>query len=162
MRHLPENKEHYLDYPALHAGWPIATGLIEGACRHLIKDRMDVTGARWGLDSAEAVLRLRALRGNGDFDTYWPYHLAQERRRVHETRYLNGDIPYGRVITPGEPHPIDFGKATTTSWSCTETGVYIVTANANAVGQSGGWAAAARRRSAVSSTTSGVTTSTSS
>ena len=38
----------YLDYPtALSRGWPIATGIIEGACRHLIKDRMDITGARW-------------------------------------------------------------------------------------------------------------------
>ena len=89
------NKERYLDYPtALHNGWPIATGVIEGACRHLVKDRMDITGARWGLPGAEAILKLRALRGNGDFDTYWPYHLAQERRRVHETRYLNGVIPY--------------------------------------------------------------------
>src|SRR6266545_2853458 len=43
-------KKPYLDYPtALHKGWPIATGVIEGACRHLVKDRMDITGARWGL-----------------------------------------------------------------------------------------------------------------
>jgi hypothetical protein len=85
------NKERYLDYPtALHNGWPIATGVIEGACRHLVKDRMDITGARWGLPGAEAILKLRALRSNGDFDAYWRYHLAQERRRVHESRYLNG------------------------------------------------------------------------
>ena len=88
------NKEPYLDYPtALHNGWPIATGVIEGACRHLVKDRMDITGARWGLPGAEAILKLRALRSNGDFDAYWRYHLAQERRRVHESRYLNGLIP---------------------------------------------------------------------
>lgn len=88
------NKEPYLDYPtALHNGWPIATGVIEGACRHLVKDRMDITGARWGLPGAEAVLKLRALRSNGDFDAYWRYHLEQERRRVHESRYLNGLIP---------------------------------------------------------------------
>ena len=50
-----ENKQDYLDYPAfLAAGWPVASGLIEGAARWLIKDRMEVTGARWGLDSAEA------------------------------------------------------------------------------------------------------------
>ena len=88
------NKEPYLDYPtALHNGWPIATGVIEGACRHLVKDRMDITGARWGLPGAEAILKLRALRSNGDFDAYWRYHLAQERRRVHESRYANGHIP---------------------------------------------------------------------
>jgi len=54
------NKKKYLNYPgALAAGWPIATGVIEGACRHLVKDRMDITGARWGLDGAEAILKLR-------------------------------------------------------------------------------------------------------
>ena len=51
------NKTPYLDYPtALRNGWPIATGIVEGACRHLIKDRMDITGARWGLAGAEAIL----------------------------------------------------------------------------------------------------------
>jgi hypothetical protein len=90
------NKQPYLDYPtALAQGWPISTGVIEGACRHLVKDRMDRTGARWGLAGAEAILKLRALRANGDFDTYWAYHLAQERQRVHAARYANGIIPAG-------------------------------------------------------------------
>jgi len=88
------NKAPYLDYAhALAQGWPIATGVIEGACRHLVKDRMDLTGARWGLDGAEAVLRLRALNSNGDFDDYWRYHLAQEKRRNHEANYTNNLIP---------------------------------------------------------------------
>jgi hypothetical protein len=88
------NKKRYLDYPtALAAGWPIATGVIEGACRHLVKDRMDITGARWGLDGAEAILKLRALASNGDFDTYWAYHQQQERLRVHNPPYWNETIP---------------------------------------------------------------------
>jgi hypothetical protein len=88
------NKAPYLHYhTALEKGWPIATGVIEGACRHLVKDRMDLTGARWGLEGAEAVLKLRALRSNGDFPAYWAFHLAQERRRNHESRYANGVIP---------------------------------------------------------------------
>ena len=87
-------KRRYLDYPtALEQGWPIATGVIEGACRHIVKDRMDITGARWGLDGAEAVLKLRALKANGDFDDYWRFHLAKERKRVHEARYAAGVIP---------------------------------------------------------------------
>jgi hypothetical protein len=45
---------------------------------------MDITGARWGLEGAEAVLRLRALKSNGDIDQYWRFHLSQERQRVHE------------------------------------------------------------------------------
>jgi hypothetical protein len=87
-------KKPYLDYPtALAAGWPIATGVIEGACRHLVKDRMDVTGARWGLDGAEAILKLRALISNADFDRYWDWHLAQEQQRIHNGRYRGRVIP---------------------------------------------------------------------
>jgi len=82
------SKKPYLGYDtALAAGWPIATGVIEGACRHLVKDRFDVTGARWGLDGAEAILTLRALVINGDFEDYWRYHLVKEHQRRHETRY---------------------------------------------------------------------------
>ncbi len=66
---------------------PIATGVIGGACRHLVKDRMDVTGARWGLAGAEAVLTLRALVSNGDFDTCWHYHILRERA-THPRRPL--------------------------------------------------------------------------
>jgi len=88
------NKHPYLDYPtALEEGWPIATGVIEGACRHLVKDRMDITGARWGLDGAEAILKLRAIHSNGDWHEYWAYHLTQERQRIHESRYSNGVLP---------------------------------------------------------------------
>jgi hypothetical protein len=72
---------------ALARGWPIATGVIEGACRHLVADRLDITGARWGLEGAEAVLKLRALWTNGDFPAYWQFHLRQEHRRVHQARY---------------------------------------------------------------------------
>jgi hypothetical protein len=58
----------YLRYDtALANGWPIATGVIEGACRHLIGDRLDITGARWGLPGAEAILTLRALIDNDDY-----------------------------------------------------------------------------------------------
>jgi hypothetical protein len=88
------NKAPYLDYTkALEQGWPIATGVIEGACRHLVKDRMDLTGARWSLDGAEAILKLRAIHSNGDFPDYWAYHVAQERQRVHESRYADNVIP---------------------------------------------------------------------
>lgn len=78
----------YLRYDEyLAAGMPIATGVIEGACRHLIKDRMDITGARWGLDGAEAVLKLRSLRSSGDLDEYWRFHERSELCRNHLERY---------------------------------------------------------------------------
>jgi hypothetical protein len=83
-----DNKKDHLDYArALKKGWPIATGIIEGACRHIVKDRMDITGARWGLEGAEAILRLRALIASGDFDAYWHYHLRREHERIHHAKY---------------------------------------------------------------------------
>ena len=91
---LPHHKAPYLDYPAaLAGGWPIATGVIEGACRHLVADRLDITGARWGLHGAEAILQIRALRSNGDFDDYWDFHQQQEHHRVHAVRYTQDTIP---------------------------------------------------------------------
>jgi hypothetical protein len=83
-----ENKSPHLDYAtALACGWPIATGIIEGACRHLIKDRLDITGARWSLNGAEAVLKLRALIANGDFEPYFAWHLTREHQRNHQALY---------------------------------------------------------------------------
>jgi len=83
-----DNKKDYLDYAtALRKGWPIATGIIEGACRHIVKDRMDITGARWGLEGAEAILKLRAVIATGDFDAYWRFHLRREHERIHGALY---------------------------------------------------------------------------
>ncbi len=78
----------YLHYDAyLEQGYPIASGVIEGACRHLVNDRMAITGARWRLDRAEAVLRIRALRASGDFDEYWQFHKLQEFKRNHLSKF---------------------------------------------------------------------------
>jgi hypothetical protein len=88
------NKSKLLHYDrALRDGLPIATGVIEGACRYLVRDRMDRTGARWSLIGAEAVLRLRALVTNGDFDDYWTFHLAREYERNHTACYAGGFVP---------------------------------------------------------------------
>ncbi|WP_102922443.1 hypothetical protein [Streptomyces noursei] len=77
----------YLGYDiALVEGWPI-TAVMEGACRHLVKDRMDITGARWGLAGAKAIFRLRTVISNGDFEEYWKYHAQCEPLRVHAVRY---------------------------------------------------------------------------
>lgn len=100
----------YLRYDEyLAAGLPIATGVIEGACRHLVKDRMELTGARWSLAGAEAVLRLRALRSSGDFDEYWRFHEAREYRRNHQARYADHHVPptqprARRTPSKGGPH----------------------------------------------------------
>jgi hypothetical protein len=89
-----KNKAPYLNYDQyLGLGFPVATGVIEGACRHLVKDRMDITGAKWRLTSAEAVLRLRALRSSNDFDEYWNFHETCEHKRNHQALYQEGEIP---------------------------------------------------------------------
>jgi hypothetical protein len=83
-----QNKQALMDYPrALAEGWPIATGVIEGACRHLVQDRMGITGARWGLAGAQAMLWLRAIAASGDTTAYWDYHIQQEHQRNHLSRY---------------------------------------------------------------------------
>jgi hypothetical protein len=72
----------FLDYSTyLAQGLPIATGIIEGACRHLIQDRLGITGARWGLRGAEAMLRLRSLHSSGDWEDYWRFHQKKEALR---------------------------------------------------------------------------------
>ena len=60
---------------------------MKGTARHLIADRLDMGGARWGLAGAEAVLILRALLDNGDFEDYWKFHTTPERARNHQARY---------------------------------------------------------------------------
>ena len=84
----------YLRYEeCLAHGWPIATGVIEGACRYLVKDRMEITGASWRLAGAEAVLQLRALFTNGDFHAYWQFHENAELQRNHLARYAEHRAP---------------------------------------------------------------------
>jgi hypothetical protein len=63
---------------------------IEGACRYIVKDRMDITGARWGLEGAEAILKLRAVIASGDFEDYWRFHLRREHERIHHAKYRDG------------------------------------------------------------------------
>jgi hypothetical protein len=75
------NQERLQYDRALAHGLPIATGVIEGACRHLVKDRMDITGARWGLERAEAILKLRSLKISGDLPAYLAFHFEQEHKR---------------------------------------------------------------------------------
>ena len=90
VRCLTGNQEYLRYDEALASGWPIATGVIEGAARHLIGDRLDITGSRWGIEGAEAILRLRAVIDNGDFEAYWAFHLRREHDRVHQARCQDG------------------------------------------------------------------------
>jgi len=85
--YLLKNRDYLMYDLYLEAGFPIGTGVIEGACRHLVKDRMDLTGARWRLNGAQAVLRLRALRASGDLQDYLRFHREQERQRNYTSKF---------------------------------------------------------------------------
>jgi hypothetical protein len=78
------NYMHYDQY--LAKGLPIASGAVEGACKNLVKDRMERSGMRWKLPTAEAVLKLRATCLSGDFDEYWAFHIKEEQRRLRGNR----------------------------------------------------------------------------
>jgi len=67
----------------LAAGCPIGSGVIEGACRHLVKDRLERAGMRWIPDGAQAMLDLRATYLNGEWDAFWSYHVEQEGDRLY-------------------------------------------------------------------------------
>jgi hypothetical protein len=78
-RNLP-----YMDYPTyLAKGWPIASGVIEGACRHFVKDRCELSGMRWSQIGAEGLLRMRAIAENDDWNAYHVYL----RKQRHQRRY---------------------------------------------------------------------------
>lgn len=78
-RNLP-----YMDYPTyLAKGWPIASGVIEGACRHFVKDRCELSGMRWSQNGAEALLRMRAVAENNDWDEYHAYLRKQRHQKLY-------------------------------------------------------------------------------
>jgi hypothetical protein len=73
----------------LEKGFPIGSGSVEGACKNLIKDRMERSGMRWTIKTAEAMVKMRAAYLSGDFDEYWDYHIAQDQKRLHSKNSWN-------------------------------------------------------------------------
>ena len=64
-------------------GWPIASGSVEGACKTLVRDRLERSGMRWSTAGAEAMLKMRAVYLSGDIDEYWQFHVSQDQQRLH-------------------------------------------------------------------------------
>jgi hypothetical protein len=77
------NRDHMRYDEYLAAGYPIGSGVAEGACRHLVKDRMEQTGMRWTPNGAQAMLHLRAIYLNGDWKSYLDYRLATEQTTLY-------------------------------------------------------------------------------
>ena len=84
-----KNRDRLCYDKALRSGFPIASGVIEGACRHLINDRLDITGARWSLQGAEAILKLRSINSSGDWEEYWSYHRSRSEKRNYGELVVN-------------------------------------------------------------------------
>jgi hypothetical protein len=70
----------------LAQGWPIGTGVVEGACGHLVKDRMEQSAMRWTPSGAQAILDLRAVRINGDWDDYQEFRRHCQHQRLYDHR----------------------------------------------------------------------------
>jgi len=84
-----ENNVHRMCYDEyLRQGYPIATGVIEGACRHLVKDRMERSGMRWRLDGAQAMLNVRAVWQSSYWESFQTYRIKHEQARLHPNRAL--------------------------------------------------------------------------
>jgi len=82
-----ERNRRFMRYDEyLAAGYPIGSGVAEGACRHLVKDRMELTGMRWRVPGAQAMLDLRAVHVNGDWESFQEHRVEQERRRLYPYR----------------------------------------------------------------------------
>jgi len=80
--HYYESNKKWMRYDEyIAAGYPIGSGAVEGACRHLVKDRMEGSGMRWTIEGAEAVLKLRGVYLNGDWDAFWHFHMQREAQR---------------------------------------------------------------------------------
>jgi hypothetical protein len=83
ITYYENNRQHMRYDEYLKAGYPIGSGVAEGACRHLVKDRMEGTGMRWTLTGAQAMLRLRALYLNGDWHEFIEHRIAKEQHTLY-------------------------------------------------------------------------------
>ncbi len=88
--YLERNRKHMRYEICLAKGYPIGSGVIEGACRNLINDRLELTGMSWTIQGAESIMRLRAVHINKNWDTFWQYRCKSERRRIYGIQDSSG------------------------------------------------------------------------
>ena len=92
---------HYDQY--LAHGWPIASGVIEGACRHLVKDRCELSGMRWTKDGVENLLRLRAVAENDDWEAYRHFFQQQRHQRLYGVPEPAQEMLENQALADPEP-----------------------------------------------------------
>lgn len=81
--YLERNRKHMRYEICLAKGYPIGSGVIEGACRNLINDRLELTGMSWTRQGAESIMRLRAVHINKDWESFWNHRRQSERSRLY-------------------------------------------------------------------------------
>lgn len=94
-----ERNADYMHYDVyLARGWPIASGVIEGACRHLVKDRCEGSGMRWTPSGAEQVLALRSIYENGVWEAYHGQRRQQRHARLYKLAFPAEDLPEEQAL----------------------------------------------------------------
>jgi hypothetical protein len=96
--YLEKNRERMRYDEYLAKGYPIASGVIEGACRHLVKDRMERAGMHWTPQGAQAMLDVRSTFVNGDWEEYQVFRIDRETRRLYPHRHLVEGTQYCMAI----------------------------------------------------------------
>ena len=83
ITYLENNRDHMRYDEYIAAGYPIGSGVAEGACRHLVKDRMEQSGMRWTVTGAQAMLHLRATYLNDQWDEFIEDRVVREQTRLY-------------------------------------------------------------------------------
>jgi hypothetical protein len=96
--YLEKNRERMRYDEYLAKGYPIASGVIEGACRHLVKDRMERAGMHWTPKGAQAMLDVRSTFVNGDWEEYQAFRIDRETKRLYPHRHLVEGTLYGMAV----------------------------------------------------------------
>ena len=92
--YLNRNRHRMRYHEYLKAGYPIASGVIEGACRHVVKDRMERSGMRWTIDGAQAMLDLRSTSINGQWPIFQTHRIQAETQRLYPKRQLPKQLSF--------------------------------------------------------------------
>jgi len=83
VTYFENNRDHMKYDEYLAAGYPIGSGAVEGACRHLVKDRMEQAGMKWRLEGADAMLHTRAIYLNGDWNRFVEHRIQKEQQQLY-------------------------------------------------------------------------------
>lgn len=78
-----KNHKEYMKYDKyLSEGYPIGSGVVESACSHVVKDRMEISGARWGINGSDSILKLRSVAKSKNWDEYWEFFTTQAKNNT--------------------------------------------------------------------------------